>query len=450
MPAAKKSVVHKKRAPARKTTVVVKGKGAYHAKKLVSKKGRAKYHNIGQGFGASVGGMLGGPSGALIGGGLGHLAGRVMNYIGGGDYQVTENSLMESKIAGIAPPPIINSNNMGSVFRKTEYIGDIISSSTTGAFQIESYPINPAQARTFNWMHQIAQNYEQYRINGMYFEFRSMSSDYATQQSLGTVILASNYNVNNPPFGSKQEMENYEGAVSVKPSESCCYFLECAKNQSVLDDLYCRPGNNPLAANQDLRFNDLALFQIATQGCPTPSCNLGELWVTYEIQLLKSKLYEALGNDISLLNYADYWDDVHLLGNGSNIVVFQTTGDVSITGPNTASFVTDNHIPQTYLFGVRTTASVTGTYTGYIPLSATGSNCSITNYAALSAPNSGDITAKYVLQSWVIQTNGDNLVPTVTVASTPPGLGGTDGSLPSGGTQSVFISCLGMNPAILG
>jgi len=105
---------------------------------------------------------------------------------------------------------------------------------------------------------------------------------------------------------------------------------------------------------------------------------------------------------------------------------------------------------QTYLFGVRTVASTTGTYTGYIPLSATGANCSITNYAAFTAPNSGDITSKSVLQSWVIQTNGDNLVPTVTVASTPPGLGGTSGSLPSGGTQSVFISCLGMNPSILG
>lgn len=60
-------------------------------------------------------------------------------------------------------------------------------------------------------------------IEGMYLEYRTMSADAlnSTNTALGQVIMSAQYNAGNPDFTNKQEMENYEGGVSVKPSQSC-------------------------------------------------------------------------------------------------------------------------------------------------------------------------------------------------------------------------------------
>lgn len=44
--------------------------------------------------------------------------------------------------------------------------------------------------------------------------------------ALGQVIMATDYNAANPPFGQKSEMENYEFGQSCKPSESQIHPIE--------------------------------------------------------------------------------------------------------------------------------------------------------------------------------------------------------------------------------
>ena len=87
---------------------------------------------------------------------------------------------------------------------------------------------------TYPWLANVAGRFEEYNIEGMLFEYKSMYSDAAVQTggSLGSVIMATSYNAAKPLFASKIEMENYEFAMSAKPSVSMCHPIECARSNT--------------------------------------------------------------------------------------------------------------------------------------------------------------------------------------------------------------------------
>lgn len=274
----------------------IKNKPVYARKKKYTAEQLAKKKEYKQTF-AYRGGQLGKQLGT-IGGQL------LQHFIGRGAYRVKNNSLLRNN-GNPDMPKIINVNSSkypgGVLFRKSEYLGDVISAGSN-TFHVQNFNVNPALSNTFPWLAQCAANFEQYEIIGMYFEYRSMSADAlnSTNTALGQVILAADYNAGNANFSTKHEMENYEGAISVKPSESVRYFLECAKSQSPLSCLYTRSGEVP--EGEDIKTYDLCNFQIATNGLQhsTP-VNLGELWISYEIVCFKTKLFDSLNNNC--LNY---------------------------------------------------------------------------------------------------------------------------------------------------
>jgi hypothetical protein len=176
-----------------------------------------------------------------------------------------------------------------------EYIQDIVSGAgTPSAFTINSFPLNPGQPSTFPWLAQIAANYEEYDILGMVFEFISTSGESvaSTNTSLGTVIMATEYDPTKPAFASKQAMENYSFAVSCKPSCSMLHAVECKKARTPVAQLYVRTGAN---TGSDLRWTDFGNFYIATVGMPAAGTFLGELFVTFKVRLLKPRLPITLG-----------------------------------------------------------------------------------------------------------------------------------------------------------
>lgn len=248
---------------------------------------------MGQIAGSAVGGYFGGPSGAIIGGVAGSAAGRALSVLTGvGDYRVKSNVFA----TGQGIPSIRNAHKPGAVtIRHKEYLGDIVSSSVAGQFKIASYSINPALLNSFPWLSQIAQNYDEYEFDGLAYEFRSMSADAlnSVNTALGTVIMATSYNVLNPNFASKAEMDAYEFSNSCRPSETMLHLIECAPQQNVLSELYTRAGAVP--SGGDARFYDLGNFQIATSGMQGTNVVLGELWVTYQAAFFKPKMFSALG-----------------------------------------------------------------------------------------------------------------------------------------------------------
>jgi len=289
---------------------------------------------------------LGSHIGSMLGAGVQTLLGKITGL---GEYKVRSNTLLTG---GMSPPEIANSSSRGAVVvRHREYINDITASS---AFVVNTYPINPGIVSTFPWLAQVAANYEEYIIRGMIFEFKSTSSDAILAaggtQALGTVIMATQYDVYNPTFIDKVSMENYQFANSSKPSESFLHAIECQPKQTPVDELFVRTSLG-VVTGADKRLYDFGSFNIATQGQQANAGILGELWCTYEIELYKPKNVGSVGYELLTDHYElDLITNVSPLGSAS----FLAAGNLGTT-LNTAGtriFFPPNLTSGTFLISV--------------------------------------------------------------------------------------------------
>jgi len=239
-------------------------------------------NNSSDGFFSRVGGALGsafGPTGAM----LGSMAGKgLASIVGFGDYTVNSNSL--TKIQG-APRPSFRNNGDGVEICHSEFLADV--SGSTG-FNVSAYPINPGVPGTFPWLSQIAANFEEYIFEGLVFQYRPSSGTIAAASpALGVVCYATNYDVLDAVFTSKQAIDAYEYSTSCLPMNTMDHPVECRFKDETVHAHYVR--YSPVPANADARLYDLGLFQVATKGMQTVyTC--GELWVTYHVRLLKPKI----------------------------------------------------------------------------------------------------------------------------------------------------------------
>lgn len=227
--------------------------------------------------------------GAWAGDKLGGLVGRVTGL---GDYEADAGNPMPT----INPPVVRNISDRSVVISHREYIGDVVTSATPGAFNLMSFQVNPGNPVVFPWLSRLAPCFQEYKMNGMLFQFKSMSADAlnSTNTALGQVIAATNYNVAQDNYQSKFEMENTEFGSSCKPSVSFMHPIETDSRQNVMGQLYVAAGGTP-PAGADPQFYNLANFQLATNGFQGASVNIGELWVTYEVILRKPIQPEAQG-----------------------------------------------------------------------------------------------------------------------------------------------------------
>lgn len=199
-------------------------------------------------------------------------------------------------------PSVRNPRREGATtIRHKEYIGPIVSSSTSGAFKIEKYVVNAGNRLCFPFLHKIATQFEQYVVDGLVFEFRSTSSDTNNSSlQLGSLYMSCNYDPNDPPFIGAREMMNSRGAAQCKISENNMYFLECDPKQRATDLLYVRTDSDSSKTN-DARLSDHGVFYIASSGIGGTSQQLGELYVSYQISLFYPKLGSIPSGD------APYW-----------------------------------------------------------------------------------------------------------------------------------------------
>lgn len=229
-------------------------------------------------LGKSIGGLFG-SEGASIGKQAGLLFRQLTGF---GEYKVARNSLATTDSL-----PMFANSRHGTVVRHREFLGDVITDAKAGNFKITSYPIQPALVETFPWLAPIGENFDEYTIEGMVFEFKSNSYDAlaSVNTASGTVIMTTQYNVLAPPFTNKLQMEQYEFTCSNKPSRDILHPVECARIETPTSVLTTRSGPAP----GDLRLYDWGTFNIATVGMQGSSVNIGELWVTYDVKFFKPR-----------------------------------------------------------------------------------------------------------------------------------------------------------------
>lgn len=255
---------------------------------------------------AAAGGAMGGRYGGSVGNRLGRMAGAGLSAISGyGNYNVSSNSLTTVSASMDMVPQFVKNEHSIRV-KHREFIRDLLVPGDPEAFNLTDYVINPGNRELFPWLGQMARQYSQYKIHGMVFAYKTMSSDYAASGPLGTVFMATNYNALDRPFNSKIELENTEFAVSTKPSMSLVHAIECDPKVSGFDILYIRDPTYDTGETSDRRFYDYGRFQVGTQGLPGQTgSTLGELWVTYDIELIKPIIGGTFVNGTSLISRAD-------------------------------------------------------------------------------------------------------------------------------------------------
>jgi hypothetical protein len=257
-------------------------------------------------IGMGLGGYLGGARGAAQGHQLGA---RFSRWVGWGDYagDAGGNQIM----SGSTDVPItVNeaTDLTGDIYLShREFLGNIQATGGSGnisPFSVVSYAINPGLTASFPWLSQIAQNFELYELEGLIYEYKPTSGEFGATgtNSLGKIVMATNYDPDALPFTSTVQMENYDYSNACKPSEHMLHGVETAAKQRVTNMLYVRS----MVSSKDKVFTDVGNFQIASEGLPITSgvtANIGELWVTYRVKLSRAQLYGSLINQSCMCDF---------------------------------------------------------------------------------------------------------------------------------------------------
>jgi hypothetical protein len=227
--------------------------------------------------------MLGVP---MAGGSLGtSLGGALSRWLGAGDYAVGSNTVVQRSLKAASSIPSMHNDAQSIVVRHKEYLGEVRSSQ---AFSVQqSFPLNPGDVTTFPWLNGIAVRFQEFKIRGMVFHYipTSGSAVSSLNAALGSVMLQTSYRATDVPPGSKVELLNEYCSNEVVPCESMAHPIECDPKENPFNVMYVRSGALPTGEN--LLMYDLGITHLAVSGCQTTGNPIGDLWVTYEIELKK-------------------------------------------------------------------------------------------------------------------------------------------------------------------
>lgn len=280
----------------------------------------------GTSLGGSLGTGFGGPPGAMAGAAAGRmLAARFSKLIGSGDYatnisEIAHNSLVRS--SGASEYASFSDSKTSVRLRHREYLQDVFAGGSS-TFANTAFAVNPGLSNSFPFLAQLAGNFEEYHMHGLVFEFVSTTSPYNASSAMGSVIMAMEYNANSPNYSSKPQMENSDFAVSARPDKSMIYGVECSNNASA--NYYVRQGSSGLP----LTTTDIGNFQIATLTPIAAGTTLGELWVSYDIELFRPKISP------SRYGYA-HWSFVVPAAMPAGLLTLGTLGGVTPNAPPAA------------------------------------------------------------------------------------------------------------------
>jgi hypothetical protein len=233
--------------------------------------------------GSAVGGLIGMPAGGASAGSS--LGAALSRWLGSGDYTVGTNTIVNKVMKGSDSVPAMHLNGQSIVVRHKEYLGEILGSE---AFRVQqSFELNPGNSSTFPWLSGVAAHFQEYKIRGLVFHYVPTSGNAVstTNAALGSVMMQTSYRSNDLPPSSKVEILNEYCSNEAVPSEPFAHPVECDPRENPFNVQYVRTGAVPTGDSKLLY--DLGVTHIAVSGQQTTDKALGDLWVTYEIELKK-------------------------------------------------------------------------------------------------------------------------------------------------------------------
>ncbi len=251
----------------------------------------AALRGLGSLGGSALGGLIGHSSaGSSIGRSLGAS---LSKWLGSGDYTVSSNSIV-NRMDASGSIPAMHNNNQTIVVRHKEFLGEIVGSQSYTVQK--TLNINPGLPETFPWFSTVASKFQEYKIRGLVFHYVPSSGNAvsSTNAALGTVMMQTSYRAGETAPSSKQEMLNEYWACESIPSTAFCHPIECDPKENPYNLHYVRSGTLPSTADQLLY--DLGTLYVATSGMQADNVVVGDLWVTYEIELKKPVLVSSIAD----------------------------------------------------------------------------------------------------------------------------------------------------------
>jgi hypothetical protein len=356
---------------------------------------KAGLNQAGGSLGAYAGSKLGSASaGRRIGQ---SLAGRISRLVGSGDYSTNTtavNSLMKGGSSTTALASFGPSSG-GIRIQHREYITDLYAGAVSAFSIIETLPVNPGLASTFQYLAQIAQNFEQYIFHGLVFEYVSTTSPYLAGGAMGSLVMAMEYDSALAAFTSKPQMENSDFAVSARPDSSIMYGVEC-KDQP-MNGLYVR-GSGSLT-NQPVNLTDIGTMYVGSQNTNiTAGTSLGELWVTYDVELRKPHIAPARWGYYTNSGVTTANTQILILAKGTEVAQGSMAGTYTQNG---TIYFPNATLGDTYMFSYTDVYGALSTVSSYPANTPTGfSNFLVLNNftnGSIQAPSqTGAITSNYM------------------------------------------------------
>jgi hypothetical protein len=188
-------------------------------------------------------------------------------------------------------------------------------------FHNESEILSLSNTSVFPWLAKLSTRYQRYKVKGMVFQYRSTSTDF---NNSGTVAIAVNYNATERAYSNMPAVLNSQFACSAKPSVSFYAPVECDP-KSHPDGYYIRH-ENEVDSLTDIRMSSIGRLNIVTSGLTLPEGTvLGELWVTYEVELISPYLGSDTEVASNLVKANKTYNDLTFTWDTANI----TNSDVS-------------------------------------------------------------------------------------------------------------------------
>lgn len=205
----------------------------------------------------------------------------IKSIVGNGDYllpgtPVEQNSLYS---AASTVPQFSNTKNHANLIQHREPLGVIRSSN---AFQRTSITLNPGLT-VFPWLSEIAGAWQRYKVHGAIIEWIPAVTPLSTNAG-GRVSLSTRYDLSTGAPQSLQQSEVTFGAIAGRPMDQMAMPIECKPEQMAAVALNVRFGDLPVGANA--QFFDHCIIDIINQGQADTSSDIGEVWITYEIEFL--------------------------------------------------------------------------------------------------------------------------------------------------------------------
>jgi hypothetical protein len=228
---------------------------------------------------AAAGGAIGGTPGAMVGR-------AISNITGYGDYSVSQNTVSRQGFHGGVEVPSFSNKSVRVTHR--EYFADVIVPENPTEFHNTAFDLSPTNPQLAPWISKIAEKYSKYKIHGLVFYYKPMSTDY---NNSGTVAITVNYDPQEDKFETLNGMLNSKFAVSGKPSCAIVAPVECDPS-TLIGGGTMLIDHPTLGAVADKRFTSIGALNVATSGLTMPIGSiLGQLHMTIDLELINPFLH---------------------------------------------------------------------------------------------------------------------------------------------------------------